>query len=67
MDWHFTYAPLWTGWLSGLRASISVRNVFDKDPPYVQYLGSNFPGANYDSNNATPLGRFVSLQIGKKW
>jgi len=67
VDLHLAYAPVWTGWLSGLRASLSVRNLFDRDPPYVQYLGSNFPGANYDSNNASPIGRVVSLQITKKW
>jgi len=67
MDLNLTYAPQWTGWLSGSRASLSVRNLFDKDPPFVQYLASNFPGANYDSTNASPLGRFLSLQVGKKW
>lgn len=67
VDLHLAYSPAWTGWLSGLRASLSVRNLFDRDPPYVQFLGSNFPGANYDANNASPLGRFVSLQIVKKW
>jgi outer membrane receptor for ferrienterochelin and colicin len=67
VDMHLAYSPAWTGWLSGLRASLSVRNLFDRDPPYVQYLSSNFPGANYDANNASPLGRFMSLQIVKKW
>jgi iron complex outermembrane receptor protein len=67
MDLNLTYSPPWTGWLSGSRASLSVRNLFDKDPPYVQYLSSNFPGANYDSTNASPLGRFLSLQVAKKW
>ena len=67
MDLNLTYSPQWTGWLSGSRASLSVRNIFDKDPPYVQYLASNFPGANYDSTNASPLGRFLSLQVGTKW
>ena len=67
VDLHVAYSPTWAGWLSGFNASLSVRNLFNKDPPYVQYLGSNFPGANYDSNNASPLGRFVSLQLGKKW
>jgi len=52
--------------LSGLHASLSVRNLFDRDPPYVQF-DTYRQGLNYDSLNVTPLGRVVTLQLSKDW
>ncbi len=43
--------------------SISANNLFDEDPPFVQSTEGRF----YDPNNASPLGRFVSIQIDKDW
>ena len=52
--------------LSGIRVSLSVINLFDRNPPYLAYNASRI-GFNYDVANATPLGRFVTLQLQKSW
>jgi iron complex outermembrane recepter protein len=48
----------------GFEATLTVDNVFDKDPPH--YPSSLF-GILYDTANATALGRYVSLQLVKQW
>lgn len=54
--------------LAGLKASLSVQNLLDRQPPFAQYFGNPLiVGFNYDSNNFNPMGRFVSFQIGKEW
>lgn len=52
--------------LSGGSIALSVLNAFDTDPPRTG-AGIRFAGMHYDSANADPLGRFVSLQIRKTW
>ncbi|NJO13280.1 MAG: TonB-dependent receptor [Gammaproteobacteria bacterium] len=51
-------------WMDGLRVALSVQNILDDEPPFfdnpVGFVG-------YDPENATNLGRFVSLQINKSW
>jgi outer membrane receptor protein involved in Fe transport len=55
-----------SGPLSGLRIALSATNLFDADPPYAAYnLGLLVTG--YDPDNASPLGRVVSLQVTKTW
>ena len=53
--------------LDNVRLSLSVQNVFDEDPPFV--LGAPPPAASvgYDPANATPLGRFIAVQVSKAW
>ena len=64
LDFQISYAAP-SGPLAGLRAALSVINLFDAKPPFVpSYF---YPGLNYDPTNATPLGRFVSLRLIKKW
>jgi outer membrane receptor protein involved in Fe transport len=51
----------------GLSLTFSVRNLFNRNPPYVAtpvFLGSN-PG--YDPTNADPQGRFIALAVSKSW
>lgn len=48
-------------WLRGLTASVSVINLFDEDPPFVNTLGG------YDRANADPLNRFISFELTKAW
>ena len=55
------------GWTSGLRLSLSARNLFDKDPPFVLGTSRVVEGQFYDSTNASPLGRFIAFQIAKSW
>jgi iron complex outermembrane recepter protein len=50
-------------WLAGTQASLSVQNIFDRDPPFA---AGPF-GLNFDAANADPLGRFISLQLRKSW
>ncbi|CAN7479479.1 TonB-dependent receptor domain-containing protein [Caulobacter sp. LjRoot300] len=52
-----------SGWSRGLSAALSVQNLFDADPPFYD----DPQGVGYDSANADPLGRFVSLQLTKRW
>ena len=51
------------GFAEGLAATLSVRNLFDKDPPFFD----NLQGVAYDPANADPLGRFAALQLTKRW
>lgn len=49
--------------LKGLDAIVSAQNVFGQDPPFFDAPA----GVGYDAANADPLGRFVSLQLTKRW
>jgi outer membrane receptor protein involved in Fe transport len=49
--------------LDGLSLALNVQNLFDVDPPF--YDGPT--GIGYDPANADPLGRYVSLQLTKRW
>lgn len=54
------------GPLRGLRVALSATNLLDADPPYAAYnLGLLATG--YDPDNASPLGRVVSIQVTKSW
>jgi len=55
------------GPFEGARLVLSVQNVFDEDPPFVLSQGSPIAHAGYDSVNASPLGRFVALELKKSW
>jgi outer membrane receptor protein involved in Fe transport len=52
-------------WLRGVSVSVSAQNLLDREPPFAASLTGN--GIDYDSTNASPLGRFVSLQLAKAW
>jgi iron complex outermembrane receptor protein len=54
-------------WAKDLRVTAHVNNLFDKDPPYVNIPISPNGGGGFDPNNASGIGRLVSLQIGKKF
>ncbi len=47
-----------------LKATASILNILDKNPPYVDTLRTGF---TYDPVNTTPLGRFVSIGLAKTW
>lgn len=48
---------------AGTTLSLQVRNVFDTDPPFY----NNPFGFAYDPANAEPIGRFVALQLARRW
>ncbi len=54
-------------WTRGLSLQLSVINAFDKNPPSVVGSGTPIYPAGYDVANATPLGRFIGLEISKVW
>lgn len=51
------------GLFSGTRWSMSVQNLFNEDPPFV----NTFSGLGYDTVNASPVGRFLAVQVTKSW
>lgn len=62
VDVNLRYSPRL---ISGLTLQLSVQNLFDAKPPYVQGIGE--PGIHYDVGNASPIGRFISFDIRKSW
>lgn len=54
------------GWANGLRAALSISNLFDQNPPRTT-SSVGVSGIYYDSANASIVGRFVSLTITKAW
>ena len=64
MDASVRYAPALKGLFGGMHFSLAMLNILNKDPPYVS---TEVQGLNYDPSNASPLGRFVTLQVSKDW
>jgi iron complex outermembrane recepter protein len=60
-----------TGWMRGVRISLSIQNVTNEEPPYVQipaeFLLPEVNPVPFDPTNASPLGRFIALQVSKHW
>ncbi len=52
-----------TGVFSDTRLTLTTRNLFDEDPPFVDTAG----GRGYDATVANPLGRYFVLQITRVW
>lgn len=64
VDMRLAYKPkLGEGITSGLTLSLVAQNLFDKAPPFYDSTA----GAGYDSANADATGRFVALEIAKRW
>jgi iron complex outermembrane recepter protein len=72
-DLHFSYRVPETvsaGVLRGITMALTVENVTDEKPPYVAFplaVTGGAPPIPYDPANASPVGRFVSLQVDKRW
>lgn len=49
--------------LAGVQLALTVRNLFDADPPFYDAP----QGIAYDAANADVLGRFVALQVTRRW
>ncbi len=52
----------WQGFKE-VTASVSGRNILDRDPPFIGHLY----GLHFDGVNANPLGRFISAQVVGRW
>lgn len=48
------------------RLGLSINNLFDKDPPYVQFRGPSYALA-YDPEQASAVGRTIALQAVIAW
>jgi iron complex outermembrane recepter protein len=62
IDLRIAYAPA-SGAFSGLSIALTAQNLFDKAPPFYDSAA----GAGYDGANADATGRFVALEISKRW
>ena len=51
----------------GLRLSLSVENLFARDPPAIASATTVWSGIGYDTSNATALGRFIRARLIKRW
>ncbi|WP_053553268.1 TonB-dependent receptor [Sphingopyxis sp. 113P3] len=50
----------------GVTLALSILNLFDKDPPYVNNR-TNTSALAYDPEKANPIGRMISLQAKVRW
>jgi outer membrane receptor protein involved in Fe transport len=50
----------------GLQLGLSIQNLFDRDPPYVNNR-SNTSALGYDPEKSNPLGRMISIQAVIRW
>ena len=53
-----------SGFLDGFTAVLAVQNLLNEDPPH---FGNSLQGLLYDAANASPVGRFMSVQLIKAW
>jgi iron complex outermembrane receptor protein len=68
VDAQLTYSPAtWGSVFRGLHISAAAQNLLNRDPPPVTGMTTYIYSLNYDSTNASALGRFVSLTIRKDW
>uniref|UniRef100_UPI00192E03A4 TonB-dependent receptor n=1 Tax=Luteimonas saliphila TaxID=2804919 RepID=UPI00192E03A4 len=49
----------------GITLGLSVQNLLDRDPPLYTVRNASF--VPYDATNYSPIGRFVSVSIAKRW
>lgn len=59
----YSLATLARGAVRDASVTLSATNLFDKDPPFV----SNVYGMFFDGANATPLGRFIGVNLVARW
>ncbi len=59
------FTPAASGWFGDVDISVSLFNLFDTAPPRARSTFVFEPP--YDSTNASPLGRVVSIGISKRW
>jgi len=55
-----------SGFFNGFRANLSAQNLFDQDPPFMVSIGSD-ARYGFDPQNASPLGRLLTIGFAKSW
>ncbi|WP_380879407.1 TonB-dependent receptor [Sphingomonas sp. DBB INV C78] len=63
VDFQIAYEAPDTSRLKGLSLAFTIQNFFDRDPPFYDSPG----GVGYDAANADAVGRFIALQLTKRW
>jgi iron complex outermembrane recepter protein len=53
-------------WLSDLSVSLHALNLLDEEPPFAR-VTQGAAIQNFDSQNASPVGRLLALQVSKRW
>jgi len=53
--------------LSGSTIALDARNLFNRQPPFVNIIQAASGGGGFDPTNASTIGRVVSLQITKRF
>jgi outer membrane receptor protein involved in Fe transport len=53
--------------IGGLDIALTVSNILNSRPPYASPSGGESYYVSYDSTNYSPVGRFVSLSLSKRW
>lgn len=61
--WDLRLARQWGDRDEGLLLAFNVQNLFDEDPPFA----NNPIGYGFDAQNASPLGRFASIELRRTW
>lgn len=55
------------GLLSGVKLALSASNLFDRVPPRAFSPGLLYVGLDFDTTNASVLGRFIGITVSKGW
>ncbi|HYD46455.1 MAG TPA: TonB-dependent receptor, partial [Phenylobacterium sp.] len=63
VDTHLRISAPETGGLAGLSLSLVVRNLFDQPPPFYD----NLTGIGFDPASGDPVGRFIAVELAKRW
>jgi iron complex outermembrane receptor protein len=53
--------------LPGLEGALAITNLFDRAPPYARGAGAQYAGYDFDSTNASAIGRFISLTLRQRF
>jgi iron complex outermembrane receptor protein len=67
VDFHLGYAFNVQSNGGGTRLSLTLQNLTDRRPPFVNAAQSGLPGINFDSTNASALGRFIGVGVTQRW
>lgn len=67
VDAALSYSSSTSGPLQDVVVRVSGQNLLDRDPPFVAADGTTAIGVEYDSTNASPLGRFISVEVSKSF
>lgn len=67
IDARLSYDPPANPLLGSVRVALSAQNLLNRRPPFVSASQSGLPGINFDATNASPVGRFLTLEISTTW